>query len=100
MTITLNPNEAGHWLVLLLIAALAGLAVEVVRGGGLPLGFVGEIAAAALGAWIGGDLVQAHIVIMPQPAFQGVALVPAIVGALIIGFLWGLLGGRRRQRYY
>jgi len=100
MTFTLNFSEAGHWLVLLLIAALAGLIVELVRGGAIPLGFVGEIALAFLGAWLGGDVLQTRFPLLPQPAMEGVALIPAAVGALVVGLLWGLLGGRRRRGYY
>jgi uncharacterized membrane protein YeaQ/YmgE (transglycosylase-associated protein family) len=96
MTLTLNLSDAGHWLVLLLIAALAGLVVELLRGGAIPLGFVGEIVSAFIGAWIGGDLLQPRIALAPTPALEGVALVPAAIGALLVGFLWGLLGGRRR----
>jgi uncharacterized membrane protein YeaQ/YmgE (transglycosylase-associated protein family) len=100
MTLTINVNEIGHWLVLLLIAAVAGLIVELLRGGGLPLGFVGEIALAFVGAWIGGDLLQASYALLPDPSYEKVALIPAAVGALLLGFLWGMLGGgRRRSRY-
>ena len=66
MTFTLNFSEAGHWLVLLLIAALAGLIVELVRGGAIPLGFVGEIAFAFLGAWLGGDVLQTRFPCCPS----------------------------------
>ncbi len=97
---TINLSDAGHWLVLLLIAAVVGLVVELLRGGGLPLGFLGEIALAGVGAWVGGDLLQTRFVLMPQPSYEGVALIPAAVGALLLGFLWGLLGGRRKRRSY
>jgi len=102
MTITIDPSSAGHWLVLLLIAALAGVVVELARRGAIPLGFVGEIAAAAVGAWIGGDLLPARLAIpaLAQPAFESVALIPAAVGALLVGFLWGLMGGRSSRRRY
>ncbi|HUS14776.1 MAG TPA: hypothetical protein VM536_07125 [Chloroflexia bacterium] len=101
MTITIGPSDAGHWLVLLLIAALAGLVVELARRGAIPLGFVGEIGFAALGAWIGGDLLPARLNIpaLAQPTFENVAVIPAAIGALLVGFLWGLMGGRGRRRY-
>jgi uncharacterized membrane protein YeaQ/YmgE (transglycosylase-associated protein family) len=102
MSITLNMSDAGHVLVLVLIAALVGVVVELVRGGSIPLGFVGELLAAGIGAWIGSDLVAARLSLLTDPAYEGVALVPAVAGALIIGLLWGFLGGRGRQRerYY
>jgi len=43
---------------------------------------------------------QTRFPLLPQPALEGVALIPACVGALIVGLLWGLLGGRRRRGYY
>ncbi len=95
MSFTINFSDAGHWFVLLLIAALAGLLVELIRGGAIPLGFVGEVVLAYLGAWVGGDLLPARVPALAQPAFDGVALVPAAVGALLVGLVWGLLGGRR-----
>ena len=100
MTITLNMTEAGHWLVLLLIAALAGLLVELLRGGQIPLRFVGELLFAGIGAWVGSDLVAPRLNLLLQPAFEGVALGPAVGGALMIGLLWGLLGGRGNRRSY
>ncbi len=100
MTITLNMADAGHWLVLVLIAALAGLLVELLRGGQIPLRFVGELVFAGIGAWIGSDLLAARLNILLQPTFEGVALVPAAGGALLIGLLWGLLGGRGNRRSY
>src|SRR3954453_23970274 len=97
MTLTINVNDAGHWLVLVLIAALAGLVVELLRGGAIPLGFVGEIIVAFIGAWIASDLLAPRVAGLGGPVFDGVALIPAVIGALLVGLLWGLLGGRRRR---
>ncbi len=99
MTLTIDLSNTGHWLVLLLIAALAGLLVEVIRGGAIPLTFVGEIIFAFAGAWVGGDLLARYLPGLAQPQLDGVALLPAIAGALVVGFLWGSLGGRRRRGY-
>ncbi len=100
VTIALTPTDLTHWLVLLIIAALVGLVIEVLRGGAVPLGPLGGIGAALIGAWLGADLLHPHYPILPQPAFDGVALIPAILGALILGFLFGLLGGSRKRGYY
>lgn len=101
MSVTLSLSDVGHVLTLVLIAALVGVVVELLRGGAIPLGFVGELLAAGIGAWIGSDLVAARLSLVLDPAYAGVALVPAVAGALIIGLLWGFLGGRgaRRERY-
>lgn len=100
VTIALTPTDLTHWLVLLIIAAVVGLLVEVVRGGAVPLGPLGGIGAALIGAWLAADLLHPRYPILPQPVFDGVALVPAVVGALILGFLFGLLGGSPRRRGY
>lgn len=100
MSLTINLSETGHWLVLVLIAALAGLLVELLRGGAIPLSFVGEILLAFVGAWLGSDLLAPRLPGLAQPAFDNVALIPAVIGALVVGLLWGMLGGRRRRRYY
>jgi len=99
MTLTINVSDAGHWLVLVLIAALAGLVVELVRGGAIPLTFIGELIFAFIGAWIGSDVLAPRVAGLGGPVFDGVALIPAAGIALLVGLLWGMLGGRRR-RYY
>jgi uncharacterized membrane protein YeaQ/YmgE (transglycosylase-associated protein family) len=100
VTIALTPTDLTHWLVLLIIAALAGLVVEVVRGGAVPLGPLGGIGAALIGAWLAADLLHPRYPVLPQPAFDGVALIPAVVGALILVLLFGMLGGSSRRRGY
>jgi uncharacterized membrane protein YeaQ/YmgE (transglycosylase-associated protein family) len=97
MTLTIDMAAVSHWAVLLVIAALAGLLVELARGGGMPLGFVGCIAAALVGAWVFSDLLHPRFPIIPQPTIDNVPLVPAAIGALIAAILWGLLGGRSRR---
>jgi uncharacterized membrane protein YeaQ/YmgE (transglycosylase-associated protein family) len=99
MTLTINFSDAGHWLVLVLIAALAGLLVELIRGGAIPLTFVGELLFALLGGWLGSDLLAARLAAPPGPVYDGVVLIPAAVGALVVGLLWGMLGGSRRRHY-
>lgn len=100
LTIALTPDILTHWLVLILIAALAGLIVEVLRGGAMPLGWVGGVGAGLLGAWLGVEMLATRVAIAPQLAFDGVPLVPAAIGALVLAFVLSLLGGNRRRGYY
>ena len=100
LLIALTPDLLTRWLVLLFIAAVAGLLVEVVRGGVMPLGPLGGIGAALLGAWVGAEILAAQVALAPQLAFDGVPLVPAAVGALVLALGFSLLGGSRRRGYY
>ena len=100
LTIALTPDLLTRWLVLLLIAAVAGLLVEVVRGGVMPLGPLGGLGAGLLGAWVGAEILAAQIALAPQLAFDGVPLVPAALGALGLALGFSLLGGNRRRGYY
>ena len=100
LTIALTPDLLTRWLVLLFIAAVAGLLVEVVRGGVMPLGALGGIGAGLVGAWVGAEMLAAQIAIAPQLAFDGVPLVPAALGALVLALALSLLGGNQRRGYY
>jgi uncharacterized membrane protein YeaQ/YmgE (transglycosylase-associated protein family) len=100
LTIALTPDLLTRWLVLLLIAALAGLLIEVLRGGAMPLGPLGGIAAGLLGAWLGAEILAAQVALAPQIAFDGVPLVPAAIGALVLALGLSLLGGSRHRGYY
>jgi uncharacterized membrane protein YeaQ/YmgE (transglycosylase-associated protein family) len=100
LAITLTPDLLTRWLVFIVIAALAGLLIEVLRGGVMPLGWMGGIGAGLLGAWLGAEIVAARIAIAPQIALDGVPLLPAIGGALILTLCFSLLGGTRRRGYY
>lgn len=97
MTLTVDMAVVSHWVLLLLIAAVAALLVELLRGGGIPLGFVGGIGSALIGGWAFSDLLHPRFPVVPQPTIDGVAIVPAAAGALIVALLWGLLGGRGRR---
>src|SRR5437667_4053483 len=99
LTIALSSADLSHWLVLLLIAALAGRVIALLRGGAMPLGWVGGIGAALIGAWIGAELVAARVALAPQFNFDGVALVPAALGALVVAFVASLLTRASRSRY-
>jgi uncharacterized membrane protein YeaQ/YmgE (transglycosylase-associated protein family) len=103
LTFALTPADLTHWVLLLLIAALAGLLVEVLRGGAVPGGPLGGIAAALLGAWLGADLLYPRLPPLAQPLLDNVALIPAAGGALIVAYVFSLLAGnsgRRRRGFY
>ena len=100
ITLAFNPTDLTHALVLLVIAALCGLIVAVLRGGAMPLGPLGGIGAALVGAWLGADQLTPRLPPIAQPTFDGVAIVPAIIGALLVAFVFSLLAGSQRRRGY
>jgi uncharacterized membrane protein YeaQ/YmgE (transglycosylase-associated protein family) len=80
------------FIILLIVAAVAGACGELLAGTKVPGGWVGSIIAGLVGAWIGG------LVIHVGPVIQGIQIIPAIIGAAIFVFVLRLLmglGGRR-----
>jgi len=83
-----------HLLILLLVGAVAGLLAERLVDRALPYGWSGAIVAGLLGAWLMTDVL--HITIAPQLSVIGIPLVSAMLGALIVVFMFRLIisGGR------
>lgn len=84
-----------HLIVLLLVAAVCGLIAERVIHSSLPFDWIGAMVAAFAGAWLMVDVF--HIVIAPQFSIEGLPIISAIVGAIIVVFAFSLVTGRRRS---
>ena len=88
----------GQLLVWVLVGALAGLlAGYVFRGRGY--GFIGNVLIGLIGAVIGGILVQALKINIPDIMrfeFTLADILVSFVGALILLIILGLIGRRRR----
>ena len=98
MTFTIDQTGFAHWLLLLAIAALAGLLVELLRGGTMPLGFVGGVVSAFIGAWLFSDVLSTRLSFSIPPTYDNVIVIPAAIGGLLVAFIWSLLGGRGGRR--
>jgi uncharacterized membrane protein YeaQ/YmgE (transglycosylase-associated protein family) len=88
-----------NFLVYLIVAAVVGLVAEWLVGWHLPLGIIGAMVAALVGAW----LLTRVIVITGMGDFtlSGVPLLRALVGAILLVGVWHLLtyrAWRGRQR--
>lgn len=86
-------------IVYLIVAAIVGFVASSLMGWHLPLGIVGAIIAALLGAW----LLTKVLVISGIGDFTvyGVPLLRALVGAILVVAIWHLLTSRSwrgRQR--
>jgi uncharacterized membrane protein YeaQ/YmgE (transglycosylase-associated protein family) len=91
-----------NFIIYLIVAAVVGLLAESLVGGRLPLGFIGAIIAALIGAW----LLTKVIIIngIGDINVFGVPIFRALVGAIILVAIWKLLTsalsrGRSRNAY-
>ena len=75
------------FIILLIVAAIAGAIGEMIAGGKVPGGWIGSIIAGFIGAWIGGALFHAG------PVVGGIQIIPAIVGAALFVFVLRLITG-------
>jgi len=90
--ITLPPLE--ELIVLLLIGLLVGLVAETIVGTHVPLGYAGAVILGFLGAWVATHVL--HFNISPEYTVKGVPLFRALIGAVILAFLWSVATGRGR----
>lgn len=91
-----------NFIVYLIVAAIVGFVAESLVGWRLPLGFVGAIIAALVGAWF---LTKVLVIDgIGDLTIYGVPLLRALLGAILLVALWHLLTyrawhGRRRASY-
>ena len=89
-------------IVYLIVAAIVGFVAESLVGWRLPLGFVGAIVAALVGAWL---LTKVLVITgIGDLTVYGVPLLRALLGAILLVAIWHLLTyrawrGRRRSSY-
>lgn len=89
-----------NFIIYLIIAAIVGVVAESIVGWRLPLGIIGAIIAAVIGIW----LMTQVLVISGLGDFyiDGVPIIRALIGAIILVALWHALTYRswsRRRRY-
>jgi len=81
-----------HLIVLIVVAAVCGLIAERVMGRSLPFGWIGATVAGFVGAWLMVDVF--HLVILPTLTIEGLPIVSAILGAIVVVVLFSLVAGR------
>lgn len=88
-------------IVYLIVGAIVGLIAESIVGWRLPFGIIGAIIAGIVGAWL-----LTHVIIISGVGdlyIQGVPIIRAIIGAIILVVIWHLITyplWHRRRRYY
>ncbi|MGH2627611.1 MAG: GlsB/YeaQ/YmgE family stress response membrane protein [Anaerolineales bacterium] len=79
--------------ITVIVAGVIGWAADQITPGELPYGVIGAVGAGLLGALLGGLLLDGF-----GPDLAGLAIIPTLVGAVILAFAAELLGiGKRKS---
>jgi uncharacterized membrane protein YeaQ/YmgE (transglycosylase-associated protein family) len=100
VSFSFSIDDLPKLLVFLVIAAVLGYVADLFTGGRVPLGFFGTILFALLGAWVATEVVRPRIpfTLPTEPAFDGVLLVTAGIGAFVFALAWCIFGSRLARR--
>lgn len=85
-----------HLIWVLIIGAVIGAIGSLIVGRDLPGGWIGNIIGGLVGAWVGSSLLGNW-----GPNVAGMAIIPAIIGAIVVVFVVSLLigtMGKKRDR--
>ena len=78
-------------IISLVVGGLIGWAAEAIMGRDVPGGVIGNIILGFVGSWVGGLLLGDL-----GPTIQDFAIIPAILGAVLVVLLFGLIDGKTR----
>ncbi|WP_082233300.1 GlsB/YeaQ/YmgE family stress response membrane protein [Halobacillus massiliensis] len=81
------------FILYLIVGGLIGWLAQVLIGRDMPLGIIGNIIAGIVGAWIGGELLGSM-----GPTLAGIAIIPALIGAIIFVFILSLIMRSTRKK--
>lgn len=83
-----------HALWVIIIGAVIGAVASMIINRDMPWGWVGNILGGLVGAWLGESVLGAW-----GPSVTGMALVPAIIGAIVVVLLttWALSNLRKTR---
>ncbi|MEB4746671.1 MULTISPECIES: GlsB/YeaQ/YmgE family stress response membrane protein [unclassified Enterococcus] len=80
-----------HWLWVLIVGAIIGLIAGAITNKGGSMGWIANIVAALVGSAIGQALLGSW-----GPQLAGMALIPSIIGAIIVVAVVSFFLGRSR----
>jgi len=88
--IVLPPPE--QLITIIVIGLIIGLFAEIVIGTRMPFGYFGSILLGALGCWFTTRFLDLRLPLAyEQYEINGVPLVRAAIGSLVMAFLWALI---------
>lgn len=77
----------------LIVGGVLGAIGGMILGKDVPGGMIGNIIVGFLGSWIGSSLFVTW-----GPVIGGFAILPALIGAIILIFIYSLIVGNRNKR--
>lgn len=80
------------WLWSLIVGGVIGALAGAITSRDVPMGIIGNIIAGLVGAWIGQALLGTW-----GPSLAGMALVPSILGAIILVLIVSAIFGMRKN---
>ncbi|MGX7395530.1 MULTISPECIES: GlsB/YeaQ/YmgE family stress response membrane protein [Carnobacterium] len=75
----------------LIVGGVLGAIAGMILGKDVPGGIIGNIIVGFIGSWIGSSLLGNW-----GPIIGGFAILPALIGAVILIFIFSLIVGRRK----
>ncbi|MFY4775383.1 GlsB/YeaQ/YmgE family stress response membrane protein [Metabacillus sp. RGM 3146] len=81
------------FILYLIVGGIIGWLAGLILGKDVPGGFIGNIIAGIIGAWIGGAAFGSF-----GPSLAGIAIIPALIGAIIFVFIVSLIMRSTRRR--
>ncbi len=75
----------------LIVGGILGAVAGMIVGKDVPGGIIGNIIVGFIGSWIGSSLLSDF-----GPVIGGFAIIPALIGAIVLIFIFSLIIGRRK----
>ena len=83
-----------HMLWVLIVGAVIGIIAGALTSRDLPLGWIGNIIAGLVGSWLGEMILGSW-----GPNVAGMAIIPSIIGAVVLVLIVSfIIGGMRKKR--
>ena len=76
----------------MIVGAIIGVIAGALTSKDMPAGWIGNIVAGLVGAWLGQSLLGTW-----GPSLAGMALVPSIIGAVILVVIVSVIFGMRKK---